>query len=174
MKKIGSEIVKEETLKVKVTSETLSDLLSLIKEKGWEVEEGFRIILGAGYGYLFAKPILNDGNQAGFPQNTEQLVERLVKAEARLGSMRYRAYEIQQANSSWELSAGAVHKENTGLRNIAKRRLEEVDDLRIKVIKLTEENADLRKKVNEYEGRINQPRISKNLFLKLMARIKKT
>ena len=76
-------------------------------------------------------PELNEDKQNGFPRNSDELVERLVKAEARPVSIRYYIYEIQQANNNWELFTGAVQKENAGLRNIAKRRLEEVDGLRI-------------------------------------------
>ena len=125
--------VEVEILKIQLTPETLCDFLSLIKEKGWEQDEGFQDYPEAGYGYLLGNPNINDDKQTGLPKNSEQLIERLVKAEARLGSMRYRAYEIQQANSSWEFSAGAMHKENTGLRNIAKYRLEEVDELRLRI-----------------------------------------
>ncbi|MCJ7519213.1 MAG: hypothetical protein MUO42_06025, partial [Anaerolineaceae bacterium] len=90
-----------------------------------------RIIPGAGYGYLMGNPELNEDKQTDFPRNSDELIERLVKAEAIPASIRYHIYEIQQANNNWELSTGAVQKENAGLRNIAKRRLEEVDGLRL-------------------------------------------
>lgn len=167
MKNKENEEIKEETLKVKVTSETLEELLSLIKEKGWGKEDGFRIILGAGYGYLLGNPNIKDNKQTGLPKNSEQIIERLVKAEARLGSIRYRAYETQQANITWELSTGAVHKENIGLRNIAKRRLKEMDDLRSRLIIFEDENESLRKIIKGYEEKKKQLPISKNLFEKI-------
>lgn len=165
MKKTIPEGNREEILKIKVTSETLSELLSLINIKGWEVGEGLRIILGAGYGYIFGHSDLESEKQEGLPKTSEQLLDRLIKAEARLGSLRYRTYEIQQANSNWELSSGAIYRENVGLQNVAKKRLEEVDKLRLKVKRLEDEIEKLNQIVKKNEGN-NEKLPQKNNVLK--------
>lgn len=121
------------SVEIKITQETFDHLTAYIQHKGYEIDEGLRIILGAGLGYLLAHS-LDEGNETNSSEdnNKERLIQRLIRTEARLASIRYKMFELQQANQNWTLSSGAIYTENAGLRALAKRRTQEVTDLQQK------------------------------------------
>lgn len=131
----------KETVQITVTSETLRELNHLIRLRNWEPSEGYRIILGAGLGYLLAQSISDSENATGSPQDSERLTARLVQTESMLASLRFRAFELQQQTSNWELSSGAVYQENMALKNLVNRQREEIADLRLKLTELQEKKA---------------------------------
>jgi|YNPNPStandDraft_1061719.scaffolds.fasta_scaffold01546_4 hypothetical protein len=131
----------KETVQITVTSETLRELNHLIRLRNWEPSEGYRIILGAGLGYLLAQSLSESENITGLPQDLERLTARLVETESMLASLRFRAFELQQQTSNWELSNGAVFQENMALKNLVKRQREEIADLRLKLKELQQKKA---------------------------------
>ncbi|NPV77707.1 MAG: hypothetical protein HPY59_15205 [Anaerolineae bacterium] len=100
------------------------------------------MILGAGLGFLMGEDF--SGEETDLPKNTQQLVTRLVEDEAILASTRFRMFELQQANRNWELSNGAVYKENISLKNLASRHIEEIKGLKEKIKDLENELGGLR------------------------------
>ncbi|NPV87090.1 MAG: hypothetical protein HPY45_13910 [Anaerolineae bacterium] len=130
-------------LTLRVTPQTYDDLAELIGARGWQWEDGLRIILAAGLGYLRSNRLPEEPPNA-MPQDAAALTTRLVHAESQLAAMRYRLFEIQQANADWETSSGAVYRENIGLKNLAQRHKEEIRHLQAETARLREELAQQR------------------------------
>ena len=53
----------------------------------------------------------------------------ISEAESHLAAIRYRMFELQQANQAWELSTGAVYTEGKALTNLVRRQKEEISEL---------------------------------------------
>ena len=114
-------------IRIKVTSETRKELEQLIRENQWTLEEGYRIILGAGMGYIQASPPKEeDLVRVGMPRTKKEMINRMVIMESLLASTRFRMFELQQANSRWELSTGAVFAENTSLKALLKEKEQQI------------------------------------------------
>ncbi len=47
--------------------------------------------------------------------------------------MRFRMFELQQTNTNWELSTGAVFNENTALKELVKRQAGEIQSLKARL-----------------------------------------
>lgn len=122
-------------LTLRVAPQTYDDLAELIGVRGWQWEDGLRTILAAGLGYLRAN-CLPEEPPSGMPQDAAALTARLVQAESQLAAMRYRLFEVQQANSDWEISSGAVYRENVGLKNLTQRHREEIRRLQAETARL--------------------------------------
>jgi hypothetical protein len=103
----------------------------LITQRGWNREEGLRIILGAGAGFLRGEKVLQ---VAAIGQRTEEelerLLKRLIETESSLASARFRMQELEQANRAWELSTGAIRNENLALKGVLERQKTELQELR--------------------------------------------
>jgi hypothetical protein len=122
-------------VETQVTQETFDDLDHYIQEKGIERDEGYRLILGAGLGYLRANSLEEENNgQVEGEANKERLIKRLIRTESSLAVTRYRMFELQNANQNWKLSSGAIYAENEGLRALAKRHGDEISDLRNQIL----------------------------------------
>ncbi|MCL4561176.1 MAG: hypothetical protein M1281_11235 [Chloroflexi bacterium] len=138
-------------LEVHVTEDVANDLYQFISRQGWEYEEGLRLLLGAGMGYLRSSKILSETDPESKEKEIHQLIARLVETESRLAATRFRMSELQQANESWELSTGAVNTERVGLSNVVKRQREEIDQLHAEVDRLKQENAQLMNRVDQQD-----------------------
>jgi len=122
-------------VEIKVTQETFDDLDHYIEEKGIERDDGYRLILGAGLGYLRVNSLEEENNgQVEGEANKERLIKRLIRTESSLAVTRYRMFELQNANQNWKLSSGAIYAENEGLRALAKRHADEISDLRNQIL----------------------------------------
>jgi hypothetical protein len=154
------------TIEIQLTQQTLEDILALIHSEGWEEQEGLRIILGAGLGYLRVKTLPENEKENGLPKNQQQLVSRLVEAESLLAAMRFRMFELQNANKNWELSNGAVFKENIGLKNLASRHIAEIRVLKATIINLEAEVVELKNQQSKEPSPVVSETQNKSVFQK--------
>lgn len=120
-------------LNIKVTKETATNIHDLIKQEEWEQEEGYRIILGAGLGWLRSEKYLLDSEIGDDSDARKRLVKRLMECESNLAAIRFRMFELQTANRNWELSTGSVYTENKGHRNIIDEQRGELEKLHRKI-----------------------------------------
>jgi len=138
----GDQVV---ALQVHVTAETARDLQRLIAEKGWELEEGLRIILGTGMGYLRGERVLQAvaiGDKT--EEEMRQLMTRLIGTESRLASALFRMQDLEQSNQNWDLSSGAIQTENVALKGVVDRQKKEIRELTAKIEELEQEIQQLR------------------------------
>jgi hypothetical protein len=143
-------------LEVEVTAETSHDLDVLIAEEGWERDDGLRIILGAGLGAVRSQRF-EQARLSGVGAHPGQNIDnenrrfqvRLLKVEQSLAVLRFKLFEAQQANTSWELSTGAIRNENLGLRGTLERQRNELSALNDRVRALENENAALKSLLGE-------------------------
>ena len=122
-----------QTLEITLTAEAKQELEHFITEKGWETAEGYRILLGAGLGYLRSQPYQEAESDSEAEREKKQLMARLIQDESTLASMRFRMFELQQTNTNWELSTGAVFNENTALKKLVKRQAREIQSLKARL-----------------------------------------
>ncbi len=121
-------------LEIPVTTETAQDIHNYIHERGWEIEEGYRLLLGSGLGWLRSEGYWLKTQQEDEPQsNKKQLISRLMEDESILSAIRFRMYELQTTNKNWELSTGAILTENNGFKNLLEQQKKEISELHLKV-----------------------------------------
>jgi len=126
------------TLEITVASATAHEIERVIAENSWERDEGLRLILGSGLGYVKGEKTLK-AVEAGTmtAQDLHKLVSRMMETESRMAVLRFRAFELERANQNWELSTGAIQNERMGLHGVVHRLREEIAALKA-------ENAQLR------------------------------
>ncbi len=76
-KNMGTITVKNsssQTLEITLTAETKQELEHFIAEKGWERAEGYRILLGAGLGYLRSQPYQEAESDSEAEREKKQLM----------------------------------------------------------------------------------------------------
>ncbi len=116
-------------IRLNITDETYEELLALIRSRGWEEEDGLRILLGAGLGALRAAEFEAE-EENGLPKNMAELAARLSRTESQLAYLRFRVMELEEDNRNWQLASGPIAQENEGLKAVARLRLEEIDRLK--------------------------------------------
>jgi len=115
------------TLEIQVTTETAQKIQTFIQEQGWEMQEGYRYMLGAGLGFLRGEVCLQDNTKSEIEETErKRFTSMICEAESHMAAIRYRLFEFQQANQAWELSTGAVYTDNRALRNLVCRQKEEI------------------------------------------------
>ncbi len=120
------------TFEITVESETAREIERVIAENGWERAEGLRLLLGSGLGYVRGEKILQAVESGAMTaQDLQTVVSRMMETESRLAVLRFRAFELEQANQNWELSTGAIQNERIGLRGVVKRLREEIAALKM-------------------------------------------
>ncbi|KPL69978.1 hypothetical protein ADN00_18065 [Ornatilinea apprima] len=132
-----------ETIEISLDPQTKSELDEYVGAKNWSLSEGYRIVLGAGLGYLRSNELFETVQEIGIPQDQPSIVARLVRAESSLASMRFRMFELQKANHDWENSLGAIHNQNMGFRSIVKRQKQEIWELNQKMKEMEQQLADI-------------------------------
>ncbi len=145
-------------LEIEVTSETARDLGMLILEKGWEYEDGLRMILGAGLGCLRMESAIQ-GKALGQSEDEtlKPIRQRLIGTEARLAAIRYQLYVAQQKNEAWELSTGAIEKKSYNVEIVAQRQRQEIAALKERVRQQQEEIDRLRTQLESARSGLEQP-----------------
>lgn len=132
-----------ETIEISLDPQTKSELDEYVRAKNWSLSEGYRIVLGAGLGYLRSDELFETVQEIGIPQDQASIVARLVRAESSLASMRFRMFELQKANHNWENSLGAIHNQNMGFRSIVKRQKQEIMELNQKIMEMKQLITDI-------------------------------
>lgn len=113
-----------------VSQETFEAVQEYINSMGYESQEGYRIIMGAGLGFLRAQSYSGPSkNTRAESEKNDSLTARLTSAEAKLAAMHYRLFELNESNQNWDLSTGAIMNENKGLKALAERHRREIDQL---------------------------------------------
>ena len=137
-------------LEIEVTADTSHDLGVLFAEEGWENAEGLRLVIGAGLGTVRARRAMQS-MQAGenLDATLDRLMSRLMEVESSLAVTRFRLYEYQQANQGWELSTGAIRRENLGFQGVLERKRNELSALNDRVRALENENTALKSLLGE-------------------------
>lgn len=125
-------------LEILVEADTMREIEEVVQERGWELAEGVRLLLGSGLAYVKGERVLQAVESGSMSQDDlQRMLSRMVETETRLAALRFRTWEAQQANQAWELSTGAIRNENQGLRSLVQR-------LRDENMALQAENAQLR------------------------------
>src|SRR3970282_963413 len=101
-------------LEIEIAPETASDLQALFDEQGWDWQEALRNLIGPGWLVLRLTP---------FDENPEKVLSaqaraRWLEVEQDLAVLRFRTFELEQANSRWEMSTGAVKAQNIGFTKL--------------------------------------------------------
>ena len=118
------------TLEIQITDESAQDIHGFLQGQVWETQAGYRYLLGAGLGYLRGESCLQDSTKDDNEDTKiKKLTSMISEAESHLAAIRYRMFELQQANQAWELSTGAVYTEGKALTNLVRRQKEEISEL---------------------------------------------
>jgi hypothetical protein len=144
MKAAGGKLAE---LKILVTAETARNIDMLIAERGWDPVEGLRILLGLGMAAARTEPA-SDGNKEG----VERMGNRLKEVESSLAVLRFRMFEMQKANQSWELSTGAIRNQNLVFQGVIARQKEELEKLNRLLREKEEELAPLHTQVEQAQA----------------------
>lgn len=113
-------------LEILVASETAKDVEDLIKEKGWEREDGLRLLVGAGLMAVRLHPFEDNEDQT-LPTEART---RWLKVEGNLAVVGFRLFEALEANRAWELSTGSIRKQNAWLENVLKQKQGEIEEFK--------------------------------------------
>lgn len=133
----------EESITIQVTDQTAKDLEDVIREMGYEREEGLRTILGAGLMAIRHEQASPDAAT----KNKSWL--RWLEVEKDLAVTRYRLFREMEANRRWELSTGAVQTQNVGYEQLIKNQNQEIDSLREKLKQAELERSKLQDELNQ-------------------------
>ncbi len=107
-----------EKIEFEVRTELFQQLQQLMLDKGWEWEEGLRLLVGAGYSF-FSNSLENSDNPGS--EDLSRLTRRLMTAESELASLRFKIYELSESNRNWALCQGAIENENKALKKLIER-----------------------------------------------------
>jgi hypothetical protein len=139
-------------LEVNVTAETAQDIEQLFHEQEWESTEGLQILLGMGLGAMRGEDAHSNGEEA-----KERMAARLMEVEGSLAVLRSHMYEMDKANQSWELSTGAIHKQNAGFIGLINRLKEEIDELKKVNLSQQDEIRSLHSQLDNRADHVAQP-----------------
>jgi hypothetical protein len=143
---MAKEVVK---LEINVMAETAQDIDDLFREQGWDTTEGLQILLGMGLGAVRGEQVHSKGEEA-----KERMAAWLIEVEGSLAVLRSRMYEMEKANQSWELSTGAIRKQNIGFIGLINRVKEEINEL--KKVNLSQQD-EIRSLRSQLDTRADQP-----------------
>ncbi|BCY17254.1 hypothetical protein hrd7_11030 [Leptolinea sp. HRD-7] len=109
--------LESQKIEINISDDTREKIVLLMNERGWDWEEGLRLILGAGLGfYLAQNPINGEGENSH-----TNLIRQYMSAESELASLRFKVYELSESNRNWNLTQGAIEKENIALKNLVEQ-----------------------------------------------------
>ncbi|NMB58543.1 MAG: hypothetical protein GYA12_05190 [Chloroflexi bacterium] len=109
--------LESQKIEINISDDTREKIVLLMNERGWDWEEGLRLILGAGLGfYLAQNPINGEGENSH-----TKLIRQYMSAESELASLRFKVYELSESNRNWNLTQGAIEKENIALKNLVEQ-----------------------------------------------------
>lgn len=132
------------TLEIHIARTTAQRAEQTIAAEGWEPEEGWRLLVACGLYVLEIERVLQDIREGRTgPEALADLLAKGLRMESRLASLRFRAFELQQALQNWNLSSGAVRTTWETLPAECCRREAEVAALRAELEQLRAELAGL-------------------------------
>lgn len=102
-------------LELKISDTLFQQIEQLFAENKWSMDEGLQLLLGAGYSFFTTK---SEDESDKSENRSRYLIQRLMAAESELASLRFRVYELSESNRNWNLTQGAVEKENIALKNL--------------------------------------------------------
>ena len=116
-------------LEIEIAPETASDLEALIDEQGWDQQEALRSLVGAGLMAIRLEV---------FDENTGKMLTakaraRWLEVERDLAVLRFRMFELEQANSRWEMSTGAIKTQNLAFEQMIRAKDQELAELKIQI-----------------------------------------
>ena len=122
----GSGTADEETgwarLEVLVDAGTAREIEAMVEDRGWELAEGLRLLLGSGLSYAKGERVLQAVESGAMSEDElQRTLTSMMDTETRLAVLRFRTFEAQQANQAWELSIGAIQNENQAMRAVVQR-----------------------------------------------------
>jgi hypothetical protein len=136
------------TIEVTVASDTADEIERLIAQRGWERDEGLRLILAGGFGYctgVNTVQAIAAGTMSA--EDLQGLVSRSMEMESRFAALRFRAFQLEVANRNWELSTGAIQAENDGLRFMVRQLRDEIAALETQIKQQERKTATLQTEV---------------------------
>jgi len=131
-------------LEIRIPREVAGRVEQTIAAEGWEHEEGWRLLLACGLYVLRIEQVLEEVREGkADPRALADLLAQGLRMESRLASLRFRAFELQQALQDWKLSSGAVQTTWETLPGECRRREAEVAALQAELERLRAELAAL-------------------------------
>lgn len=125
------------TLALAVDGDLLREVEQVIASRGWERDEGWRLLLACGLFYLQAESVLRRQQEGDLcAEDLAALSARCTEIESRLAALRMQAFEQRRALQDWRLSSGAIETAWRALPREAQRRDEELAALRAEVARL--------------------------------------
>jgi len=124
-----SNLNQSETLDIQIPSEIKEALDQLIIKNSWEPAEGYVIVVNAGIRFLQDQPQNENNNGIGFPRNPGIVIDHLTKMESLLISMRFRIFELQQANRNLGSTTRMNFDEKDNLLNLIESYMISISEL---------------------------------------------
>ncbi|MCL4303666.1 MAG: hypothetical protein KJ077_48720 [Anaerolineae bacterium] len=150
----GAEKVK---LEIEVLKETYDEIQAAIERNGWEVEEGLRILLTLGLGYVQGRQVIeaDDATRA-------YLAEQLNQMASELAVMKFRTFSFMRDNQTLEMRMGALRNSVTGLEGVVHRLRPERDAFKEEAEQLRADLAACRERLAAVEGGQFEPASAEN------------
>jgi len=113
-------------LEIEIAPDTARDLQTFFDEQDWDRQEALRSLVGAGLMAMRLKT---------FDENPEKVLStqaraRWLEVEQDLAVLRFRMFELEQANSRWEMSTGAIKTQNIAFEQMIRAKDQELAELR--------------------------------------------
>ncbi|MCL5075776.1 MAG: hypothetical protein M1136_09065 [Chloroflexi bacterium] len=136
--------------------ETYQEAQRLIRENGWDEEEGLLIIFANGLAYLKEAHALPDSESDSALTLMSSITERCAHFESMYAVMKFRAYYLNEDKRILELNVTGLQADNDGLRH--RINLFRQDEARLKeeIKRLTTENTELHRHLAELQGNRQQ------------------
>jgi hypothetical protein len=130
------------TLQIEVLKETYDEIMRVLLENEWEREEGLRIMLLSGLGYLDAKERLAQINRA--PGNADgessrhldTLVNDLASYHQQYSVMKFKAFKLYKVNQVLEFNISGLRETERMWEAWAARMRKQHSELQTEVIRL--------------------------------------
>ncbi len=113
-------------LEIEIAPDTARDLQTLFDEQGWDRQEALRSLVGAGLMAMRLKT---------FDENPDKVLSaqaraRWLEVERDLAVLRFRLFELEQTNSRWEMSTGAIKAQNIAYEELLRAKDRELAELK--------------------------------------------
>jgi hypothetical protein len=108
--------LESQKIEINKSDDTREKIVLLMNERGG-IGRRIAINFGAGLGfYLAQNPINGEGENSH-----TKLIRQYMSAESELASLRFKVYELSESNRNWNLTQGAIEKENIALKNLVEQ-----------------------------------------------------
>lgn len=130
------------TLQIEILRESYDEIMRVILDNEWEREEGLRIVLLSGLGYLDAKQRLGRIDKAeadGDPQggrHVDRLVNDLASYHQQYSVMKFKAFKLYKVNQVLEFNISGLRETERMWEAWAARMRRQHSELQTEVIRL--------------------------------------